>query len=351
MTETPAPPRRWELSALNRRRLANFRANGRGYWSFWIMLTLFVLSLFAELIANDKPLLVSFKGHLYVPVLRDYPETTFGGDFDTPADYRDATIKALIEKDGAITWPLISFSYDTINFNLPVPAPAPPSSVNLFGTDEQGRDVLARLIYGFRLSVLFGLVLSIVSSFVGVTAGAVQGYFGGLIDLFFQRFIEIWSGLPQLFILIIVSSVFIPGFWTLLIVLLLFSWTSLVGVVRAEFYRARNFDYVRAAKALGMSDRMVMAKHVLPNAMVATVTFLPFILSGSVVALTSLDFLGFGLPPGSPSLGELLREGKENLQAPWIAITGFFTVAFTLTLMVFIGEAVRDALDPRKTFN
>ena len=350
MTETPANPRPWELSALNQRRLANFRANGRGYWSFWIMLTLFVLSLFAELIANDKPLLVSFKGHLYVPVLRDYPETTFGGDFDTPADYRDATIKALIEKDGAITWPLISFSYDTINFNLPVPAPAPPSSVNLFGTDEQGRDVLARLIYGFRLSVLFGLVLSIVSSFVGVTAGAVQGYFGGLIDLFFQRFIEIWSGLPQLFILIIVSSVFIPGFWTLLIVLLLFSWTSLVGVVRAEFYRARNFDYVRAAKALGMSDRMVMAKHVLPNAMVATVTFLPFILSGSVVALTSLDFLGFGLPPGSPSLGELLREGKENLQAPWIAITGFFTVAFTLTLMVFIGEAVRDALDPRKTF-
>ena len=310
---TPAPARRWALSPLNRRRFANFRANRRGYWSFWIMLTLFVLSLFAEFIANDRPLLVSFKGHLYAPVIRDYPETTFGGDFDTPADYRDSTIKSLIEKDGWIAWPLIAFSYDTINFNLPVPAPAPPSSVNRFGTDEQGRDVLARLIYGFRLSVMFGLMLSIVSSFVGVTAGAVQGYFGGLTDLFFQRFIEIWSGLPQLFILIIVSSVFIPGFWTLLIVLLLFSWTSLVGVVRAEFYRARNFDYVRAAKALGMGDRMVMAKHVLPNAMVATVTFLPFILSGSVVALTSLDFLGFGLPPGSPSLGELLREGKENL--------------------------------------
>ncbi len=345
-----APPRRWALSALNRRRLANFRANRRGYWAFWIMLVFFVLSLFAEFIANDKPLLISYKGSLYSPVLRDYPETTFGGDFDTAADYRDATIKGLIEKDGWITWPLIRFSYDTINFNLPVPAPAPPSDVNVFGTDEQGRDVLARLIYGFRLSVLFGLMLSVVSSVVGVTAGAVQGYFGGLTDLLFQRFIEIWSGLPQLFILIIVSSVFIPGFWTLLIVLLLFSWTSLVGVVRAEFYRARSFDYVRAAKALGMGDRMIIFKHVLPNAMVATVTFLPFILSGSVVALTSLDFLGFGLPPGSPSLGELLREGKENLQAPWIAITGFFTVATTLTLMVFIGEAVRDAFDPRKTF-
>lgn len=341
---------RWTLSPLNKRRLANFKANRRGYWAFWIMTVLFVLSLFGEFIANDKPLMVSYKGSLYFPVLKDYPESAFGGDFDTAADYRDATIKGLIEKDGSIVWPPIRFSYDTINFNLPVPAPAPPSAVNILGTDEQGRDVLARLIYGFRLSVLFGLVLSVVSSFVGVTAGAVQGYFGGLTDLLFQRFIEIWSGLPQLFILIIVSSVIVPGFWTLLIVLLLFSWTALVGVVRAEFYRARNFDYVRAAKALGMSDRMVIAKHVLPNAMVATVTFLPFILSGSVVALTSLDFLGFGLPPGSPSLGELLREGKENLQAPWIAITGFFTVAITLTLMVFIGEAVRDALDPRKTF-
>ncbi len=341
---------RWTLSPLNKRRLANFKANRRGYWAFWIMSVLFVLSLFGEFIANDKPLMVSYKGSLYFPVLKDYPESAFGGDFDTAADYRDATIKGLIEKDGSIVWPPIRFSYDTINFNLPVPAPAPPSAVNMLGTDEQGRDVLARLIYGFRLSVLFGLVLAVVSSFVGVTAGAVQGYFGGLTDLLFQRFIEIWSGLPQLFILIIVSSVIVPGFWTLLIVLLLFSWTALVGVVRAEFYRARNFDYVRAAKALGMSDRMVIAKHVLPNAMVATVTFLPFILSGSVVALTSLDFLGFGLPPGSPSLGELLREGKENLQAPWIAITGFFTVAITLTLMVFIGEAVRDALDPRKTF-
>ncbi len=341
---------KWTLSPLNKRRLANFKANRRGYWAFWIMLVLFVLSLFAEFIANDSPLMVSYKGSLYFPVVRDYPETTFGGDFDSPADYRDATIRGLIEKDGSITWPLIPFSYATINFNLPVPAPAPPSAVNILGTDEQARDVLARLIYGFRLSVLFGLTLAIVSSFVGVAAGAVQGYFGGLTDLLFQRFIEVWSGLPQLFILIIVSSVIVPGFWTLLIVLLLFSWTALVGVVRAEFYRARSFDYVRAAKALGMSDRMVIAKHVLPNAMVATVTFLPFILSGSVVALTSLDFLGFGLPPGSPSLGELLREGKENLQAPWIAITGFFTVAITLTLMVFIGEAVRDALDPRKTF-
>ena len=354
MSDASVSPLPWwrfgPLSAINRRRLANFRANRRGYWSFWIIVALFILSLLAEFIANDGPLLVSFKDHLYMPVLRDYPETAFGGDFDSPADYRDPTLKSLIDKDGWVVWPLIPFSHRTINFNLPVPAPAPPSSVNILGTDEQGRDVLARVIYGFRLSVLFGLVLSVVSSFIGVGAGAVQGYFGGLTDLLFQRFIEIWSGLPQLFILIIVSSIFVPGFWTLLIVLLMFSWTALVSVVRAEFYRARNFDYVRAARALGMGDRTIMIKHVLPNAMVATVTFLPFILSGSIVALTSLDFLGFGLPPGSPSLGELLREGKENLQAPWIAITGFFTVAFTLTLMVFVGEAVRDAFDPRKTF-
>jgi microcin C transport system permease protein len=339
------------LSALNRRRWANFRANGRGYWSFVIITVLFVLSLLAEFIANDRPLVVSYKGELYAPVLKDYPETTFGGIFETPAEYTDPTLRELINADGWMIEPLIPFSYNTIDFNLGQPAPAPPSARHWFGTDNQGRDVLARLIYGFRLSMLFAIALTVVSTVIGVAAGAVQGYFGGWVDLAFQRFIEIWSGLPQLFILIIVSSIVMPGFWTLLLVLLLFSWTALVAVVRAEFLRARNLDYVRAAKALGMNDTAVMAKHILPNAVVATVTFLPFIVSGAVVALTSLDFLGLGLPPGSASLGELLRQGKENLQAPWLGLTGFFVIAGMLTLLVFVGEAVRDALDPRKTFS
>ncbi len=338
------------MSALNRRRWANFRANGRGYWSCAIITVLFVLSLLAEVIANDRPLLVSFKGELYVPVVRAYPETVFGGVFETPADYTDPYLRDLIEAEGWIVLPPIPFSYRTIDFNLGQPAPAPPSARHWLGTDNQGRDVLARLIYGFRLSMLFAIALTVISTIIGVAAGAVQGYFGGWLDLAFQRFIEIWGGLPQLFILIIVSSIVIPGFWTLLLVLLLFSWTALVPVVRAEFLRARNLDYVRAAKALGMNDSAVMAKHILPNAVVATVTFLPFIVSGAVVALTSLDFLGLGMPPGSPSLGELLRQGKENLQAPWLGLTGFFIIAGMLTLLVFVGEAVRDALDPRKTF-
>jgi len=343
----PSPRRGW-LGPLGRRRLANFRANRRGYWSLWIFLALFILSLFAEMIANDRPILVWYDGAPYVPILTDYPETTFGGDFPTPAAYRDPFVADLIAEKGFMVWPPVRFSYQTINQHLPVPAPAPPSAENWLGTDDQGRDLFARLLYGFRLSVLFGLSLTVVSSVIGVAAGAVQGYFGGTLDLFFQRFIEIWSGLPQLFILIIVSSVLIPGFWTLLAVLMLFSWTALVGVVRAEFLRARNFDYVRAARALGMSDAGIMVKHVLPNAMVATLTFLPFILAGSLVALTSLDFLGLGLPPGSPSLGELLRQGKDNLQAPWLGIASFMVIAVTLTLLVFVGEAVRDAFDPRK---
>ena len=338
------------LSAINRRRWNNFRANGRGYWSLWIIAVLFIIALFAEFIANDRPLVMSFKGDLYFPVLVDYPETTFGGAFETPADYTDNFLRGAIAKDGWMVEPLIPFSFDTIDFNLGRPAPSAPDRKHWLGTDNQGRDVLARLIYGFRISMLFAMALTIVSSIVGVAAGAVQGYFGGKIDLFFQRFIEIWGGLPQLFILIIVSSIIAPGFWTLLLVLLLFSWTSLVSVVRAEFLRARNLDYVRAAKALGMSDVGVMAKHILPNAVVATVTFLPFILSGAVVALTSLDFLGLGMPPGSASLGELLRQGKENLQAPWLGFTGFFAIAGMLTLLVFVGEAVRDALVPRTTF-
>ena len=289
------------LTPINRRRWANFTANRRGYWSLWIIAALFILSLFAEFIANDRPLLVSYKGGLHSPVLFDYPETKFGGVFETPADYNDSFLRDAINADGWMVHTLIPYSFDTIDFNLGRPAPAPPSAKHWLGTDNQGRDVLARLIYGFRVSMLFALALTIVSSFIGVAAGAVQGYFGGKVDLFFQRFIEVWGGLPQLFILIIVSSIIAPGFWTLLLVLLLFSWTALVSVVRAEFLRARNLDYVRAAKALGMNDAGIMSKHILPNAIVATVTFLPFILSGAVVALTSLDFLGLGMPPGSAS--------------------------------------------------
>jgi microcin C transport system permease protein len=281
-------------------------------------------------------------------VFKDYAETDFGGDFPSDANYRDPHLAGLINGQGWMLWPPVRFRYDTVNYDLPVPAPAPPSADNWLGTDDQGRDVLARLIYGLRLSVLFGLLLTLTSSLIGVVAGAVQGYFGGRVDLFFQRFLEIWGGLPQLFILIIVSSVVAPGFWTLLLILMLFSWTSLVGVVRAEFLRARNFDYVRAARALGMTDGRIMFKHVLPNAMVATLTFLPFILSGSIVALTALDFLGLGLPPGSASLGDLLRQGKDNLQAPWLGISGFILTALMLSLLVFVGEAVRDAFDPRK---
>jgi microcin C transport system permease protein len=336
------------LSPLNQRRLANFRANRRGHASLWIFAALFLLTLFAELIANDRPLLVRFDGSFYVPVLVDYPETTFGGFFPTTADYHDPEVQALINEKGWMLWPPIPYRYDTVVKNLPVPAPAPPSWTNLLGTDDQARDVLARIIYGFRISILFGFTLTIVSSVIGVAAGAVQGYYGGWVDLGFQRFIEIWSGLPTLYLLIILASIITPTFWILLIFLLLFSWMGLVGVVRAEFLRGRNFDYVRAAKAMGMSDVRVMLRHILPNAMVATLTFMPFILAGSVTVLTSLDFLGFGLPPGSPSLGELLSQGKNNLQAPWLGITGFIVLALQLTLLTFIGEAVRDAFDPRK---
>ncbi len=339
------------VTPLTLRRLHNFRKNGRGFWSMWIFVTLLVLTLFAELIANDRPLIVRFDDTLLFPVLTDYPETRFGGEFETAADYRDPYVQELIgEKGGWIVWPLIEFTFDTINYNLPQPAPSPPSGTNWLGTDDQGRDVMARLIYGFRISVLFGLVLTAISSVIGILAGAVQGYFGGWTDLLFQRFIEIWSGMPTLFLLIILASIVTPNFWWLLGILLLFSWMALVGVVRAEFLRARNFDYVRAARALGVRNSTIMLKHLLPNAMVATITFLPFNLAGAVTVLTSLDFLGFGLPPGSASLGELLAQGKANLQAPWLGLTGFFTLSIMLTLVVFTGEAVRDAFDPRKTF-
>jgi len=337
------------LSPLNERRLHNFRANRRGWWSLWIFLLLFFMSLFAELIANDRPLLIHYQDEWFMPVWFSYAETDFGGDLDLEADYRDPYIAGLIEQDGWILWPPVRYSYDSINYSPPSPAPSPPTTENWLGTDDQARDVVARLIYGFRISVLFGLVLTIASSIIGILAGAVQGYFGGWIDLLFQRFIEIWNGLPVLYLLIILASVVQPNFWWLLGLMLLFSWMALVGVVRAEFLRARNFDYVRAARALGVSDFQIIVRHTLPNAMVATLTFMPFILSGSITTLTSLDFLGFGLPPGSPSLGELLAQGKANLQAPWLGITAFAVLAVMLSLLVFIGEAVRDAFDPRKT--
>ncbi|MBM3554574.1 MAG: ABC transporter permease [Alphaproteobacteria bacterium] len=337
------------LTPLDRRRLANFRANRRGWWSLWIFLALFTLSLFAEVIANDKPILLRFDGGFYFPVLKAYPETAFGGDFETAADYRDPEVARLIEAKGWMLWPPIRYDYRTINLNLGRPAPGPPSRENWLGTDDQGRDVVARTIYGFRISVLFGLTLTILSSVIGVAAGAVQGYFGGWTDLLFQRFIEIWSGLPTLYLLIILASVVEPNFFWLLGLMLLFSWMALVGVVRAEFLRVRNFDYVRAARALGVSDTVIMVRHILPNATVASLTFMPFILNGSITTLTSLDFLGFGLPPGSPSLGELLQQGKTNLQSPWLGLTAFVVLASMLSLLIFVGEAVRDAFDPRKT--
>ena len=347
----PAPQHSFlgfEITPLNQRRFENFKANKRGYWSFWIFLTVFILTLFAEVIANDKPLVIYFDGSFYSPITTVYPETAFGGDFETEADYRDSYLVELIEKQGWMIHALIPYSFDTHVTNLPGPTPFKPTRQNWLGTDDQARDVLARMIYGFRISVLFGLVLTVLSSIVGVAVGAVQGYFGGLTDLIGQRMIEVWNGMPVLFMLIILASVVQPNFWWLLGLMLLFSWTSLVSVVRAEFLRARNFEYVKAARALGVTNSVIMYRHVLPNAMVATLTFLPFITSGSVVTLTSLDFLGVGLPPGSPSLGELLKQGKDNLQAPWLGITAFSVIAFMLSLLVFIGEAVRDAFDPRR---
>jgi len=338
------------VTPLNARRIENFKANRRGYWSLWIFIAVFLVTLFAEFLANDKPLLVRYDGAFYTPVFVAYPETAFGGDFETEAEYADPEVQELIEEKGWILWPPIPYSFDTIVYDLPRPAPSPPTLRNWLGTDDQGRDVVARLIYGFRISVLFGLVLTIVSSMVGIAAGAWQGYSGGWTDLLFQRFMEIWSSMPQLFMLIILASFIEPNFWILMVFLLLFSWMGLVGVVRAEFLRGRNYTYVMAARALGVSDRKIMFKHILPNAMVATVTLMPFILTGSITSLTALDFLGFGLPPGSPSLGELLNQGKANLQAPWLGISAFLILAVMLSLLIFIGEAVRDAFDPRKTF-
>ena len=334
------------MTPLSNRRLANFRANRRGYWSLLILGALLFVSLFAEFIANDRPLLVRYDGRLYIPIFVRYPEMRFGGVLD----YKDPTVRDRIDESGWILWPPIRYSYATFDYDLPTPAPSPPSWRHWLGTDDQARDVTARLIYGFRISVLFALILTSLSSMAGIAAGAVQGYFGGWLDLLFQRFIEVWSGLPTLYLMIILASVVTPSFWWLLGFMLLFGWVKLAGVVRAEFLRARNLDYVRAARALGVDNPRIIARHVLPNAMVASLTLLPFITSGAVVTLTALDFLGFGLPPGSASLGELLKQGTNNLYAPWLGFTAFFVITIMLSLLVFIGEAVRDTFDPRKTF-
>ncbi|MEI3854316.1 MULTISPECIES: ABC transporter permease [Ensifer] len=366
------PPRGW-LSPVNQRRWQNFRANRRGYWSLWIFLALFGLSLVGEFIANDRPIVASYKGELLFPVVIDYPEEKFGG-FLAETDYRSDFIRDEIEANGWMIWPPVRYSYQTVNSNIPHSAPTKPfwlmdkeercsaypeglndrncivGNLNWLGTDDQARDVFARMIYGFRLSVLFGLTLTIASAVIGVTAGAVQGYFGGWTDLLMQRFIEIWSSMPVLYILLIIAAILPPGFFILLGIMLLFSWVGFVGVVRAEFLRARNFEYVNAARALGVGNGTIMYRHLLPNAMVATLTFLPFILSGSITTLTSLDFLGFGMPPGSPSLGEMIAQGKSNLQAPWLGLTAFCVMSLMLSLLIFVGEATRDAFDPRKTF-
>jgi microcin C transport system permease protein len=361
------------FSPTTKRRWQNFKANRRGYISFWLFLVLFVLSLFAEFIANDKPIIASYKGEIIMPVLVDYPEEKFGG-FLAQTDYKSDFIRDEIEANGWMIWPPIRYSYSSVNSFIPYSAPTPPfwlmsqeqrcsgyvagandpacsyGNLNWLGTDSQARDVVARMIYGFRISVLFGLALTIASAIVGVSAGAIQGYFGGWVDLLLQRFIEIWSSMPVLYILLIIAAILPPGFFILLGIMLLFSWVGFVGIVRAEFLRARNFEYVNAARALGVSNLTIMFRHLLPNAMVATLTFLPFILSGSITTLTSLDFLGFGMPPGSASLGEMVAQGKNNIQAPWLGFTAFFTMSIMLSLLIFVGEAVRDAFDPRKTF-
>ena len=379
-TKPAAPPqaaRGW-LSPLNRRRWDNFKANLRAFWSLMIFAVLYWLSLFAEFIANDRPILVQYQGSYYTPIFNFYPETEFGGDFRTEAVYRDVEVQCLIISGGLqdcwddpegvieiveatgsfncervaqgwLLWPLIPYSYNTVN-DIGRAAPSPPDANHWLGTDDTARDVLARVIYGFRLSVSFALVVTFLTSVIGIAAGAAQGYYGGWLDLIFQRVIEIWNSTPSLYIIIIISAIFVMDFWLLVFLMVLFGWTGLVGVVRAEFLRARNFEYVRAARALGVSNGTIMFRHVLPNAMVATLTFLPFIVTGTIGGLASLDFLGFGLPSSAPSLGEMTLQAKNNLQATWLAFTAFFAFAIMLSLLVFIFEGVRDAFDPRKTF-
>lgn len=339
-----------KLSQVNQGRFERFKANRRAVWSFWIFSFFFVISMASELVANDKPLFIEYDGGWYFPFIKVYQETEFGGDFELEADYKDEFVAELIDEKGWMLWPPIRYSYDTINYNLPSPAPSPPTADNWLGTDDKGRDVVARLLYGFRVAVLFGFTVMVFSAVLGVFLGALQGYYGGWFDLLFQRFMEIWGSMPQLFILIILMSIVKPSFFWLVLVTLLWGWMGFVGVVRAEFFKTRNFEYVQAAKTMGMPDGRIMFKHVLPNAMVATMTFMPFVLTSSIGLLTSLDFLGFGMPVGSPSLGELLAQGKANLHAPWLGLTSFFIVGFMLTTLIFIGEGVRDAFDPRKTY-
>jgi len=331
------------------RRWRRFQANPRGYYSLWIFGFLFILSLFAEFWSNDKPILIYYQGHYYFPLFQVYPETTFGGDFETEADYHDQFIQTQLAPPASWVWyPLNPYSYDTINYDNAKPNPAPPSKDNWLGTDDRGRDVFARLIYGFRLSVLFGLALTFVGMVIGIIAGAVQGYFGGKIDLFSQRFIEIWGSMPELYLLIIFASIFQPSVFLLLLLLALFAWMGLADYVRAEFLRGRNLDYVKAAHALGVPNLTIMWRHLLPNAMTPVITFLPFRISSSILALTSLDFLGLGLPPSSPSLGELLAQGKANITAWWLSLSTFIVLVATLTLLIFIGEALREAMDSRR---
>lgn len=336
------------LSLLTLRRIRTFQSNRRAFWSLVIFLIVFIITLFAEILANDRPLAVQYKGDWYFPIFKTYTEQTFGGDFPTPADYRDPYIQKQILTDGRIWFPLLPYSFNTVDYDLDTPTPSAPSKRHWLGTDDEGRDILVRILYGLRISIVFAFLLTALSSVIGIFTGAIQGYFGGKIDLIFQRLLEIWEALPQLFVLIIIASIFVPTFWTLLLIMLCFNWVSLTTVVRAEFLRTRNFDFVKAAKALGVGNFRIMFRHILPNAIIATITFIPFIISEAIVALTALDFLGLGLSEKYPSLGDLVRQGKDNLQAPWIGISIFIVLSSLLTLLIFIGEGVRDAFDTRK---
>ncbi|MEJ2898069.1 ABC transporter permease [Acinetobacter sp. NS-4] len=336
------------MSPLMQARFKRFQENRLGFACLIVFAIIFVLSLASELIANDKPLLVSYNHSLYVPVLKSYPETTFGGVFETEADYKDPAVQQLINAKGWAVWPLIKYSYQTPNLELSVPVPSAPTSQNWLGTDDQGRDVLARILYGLRVSLLFGFALTFASALLGIAVGAIQGYYGGWVDLLGQRILEVWGGLPMLFMVMILVSMFTPNVYWLFLIMLLFGWTTLVGLVRAEFLKARNLDYVRAARSLGVTDRTIMFRHILPNAMSSSLSQLPFMLTANITALTALDFLGYGLPPDAASLGELLLQGKSNLNSPWLALSGFFSLAIVLSLLIYIGEATRDAFDPRR---
>lgn len=336
------------MSPVMQQRLARFKQNRLGFICLIVFAVIFVLAIFSELIANDKPLVVKYQQSYYFPVIQSYPETTFGGIFETETDYKDPAVQQLIDRDGWALWPVIPFSYQTPNLELAVPVPSPPSQQNWLGTDDQGRDVLARILYGLRVSLLFGFALTLCAAFIGILIGVLQGYYGGWVDLIGQRVLEVWGGLPMLFMVMILVSMFTPSVYWLFVIMLLFGWTALVGLVRAEFLRARNFDYVRAARALGVADRIIIFRHILPNAISSSLSQLPFMLTANITALTALDFLGYGLPPDAASLGELLLQGKNNLNAPWLALSGFFTLALVLSLLIYVGEATRDAFDPRR---